>query len=190
MHTDSDHDLALRAKTGDESAFNELMRRHYKGVLNFVYKFTYSVEQSEDLTQEVFLRVYKSINKYEPKAKFSTWLYKIATNLCLTNLKKKKPNLSLDEIREYSGEMEDIKSENAYELFKRKEISDKIFNALSELPEKERAAITLNKYHGLSYIEVSEALDCSVGAVKTHIFRGRLKMVEMLKPYFEETKND
>ena len=190
MHTDNDHDLALRAKTGDESAFNELMRRHYKGVLNFVYKFTYSVEQSEDLTQEVFLRVFKSIKNYEPKAKFSTWLYKIATNLCLTNLKKKKVNLSLDEIREYSGEMEDVKSENPYELFNRKEISDKIFEALCTLPEKERAAITLNKYHGFSYIEVSEALDCSVGAVKTHIFRGRLKMVEMLKPYFNENRND
>ena len=186
MHTETDHELALRAKSGDDSAFNELMRRHYKGVLNFVYKYTYSVSASEDITQEVFLRVYKSISKYEPQAKFSTWLYKIATNLCLSNLKKRKPVVSLDEIRENIGDMEDIKSENAYQLLRRKQISEKVMEALETLPEKERAAITLNKYHGLSYIEVSEALNCSVGAVKTHIFRGRIKLVEKLKPYFED----
>ena len=186
MQTDTDHELALKAKSGDEGAFNELMRRHYKGILNFIYKFTYSVDTSEDLTQEVFLRVFKSINSYEPQAKFSTWLYKIATNLCLTNLKKRKPNISLDEIREYSGEMEDVKSENAFELLHRKQINEKVLEALETLPEKEKAAITLNKYHGLSYIEVSEVLNCSVGAVKTYIFRGRVKLIEKLKPIFKD----
>ena len=186
MHTETDHELALRAKSGDDAAFNELMRRHYKGVLNFVYKYTYSVSASEDITQEVFLRVYKSIKNYEPQAKFSTWLYKIATNLCLTNFKKRKPNVSLDEIKEQRGDMEDVKSENPYDLLHRKQINEKVLEALDSLPEKEKAAITLNKYQGLSYIEVSEVLNCSVGAVKTHIFRGRIKLIEKLKPYFED----
>jgi len=186
MHTESDHELALRAKSGDESAFNELMRRHYKGILNFVYKFTYKADICEDITQEVFLRVYKSINTYEPQAKFSTWLYKIATNLCLTNLKKKNLNISLDEIRDNIGELEDIKSENAQNLMQRKQLNDRVMKAISTLPEKERLAITLCKYQGLSYIEVSEALNCSVGAVKTHIFRGRSKLIGILKPHIDE----
>jgi len=186
MQTESDHELALRAKSGDESAFNELMRRHYKGILNFIYKFTYKADICEDLTQEVFLRVYKSINTYEPQAKFSTWLYKIATNLCLTNLKKKNLNISLDEIRENIGDLEDIKSENAQNLMQRKQLNDRVMTAISTLPEKERLAITLCKYQGLSYVEVSEALECSVGAVKTHIFRGRAKLVEILKPHMDE----
>ena len=186
MHTESDHELALKAKAGDESAFNELMRRHYKGILNFIYKFTYKPEICEDLTQEVFLRVYKSINTYEPQAKFSTWLYKIATNLCLTNLKKKNLNISLDEIRENIGELEDVKSEDAQNLMQRKQLNERVMQAISTLPEKERLAITLCKYHGLSYLEVSEALDCSVGAVKTHIFRGRAKLVDILKPHLDE----
>jgi len=186
MHTESDHELALRAKSGDDTAFNELMRRHYKGILNFVYKFTYKADICEDLTQEVFLRVYKSLNTYEPQAKFSTWLYKIATNLCLTNLKKKNLNISLDEIRENIGEMEDIKSEDPQHLMQRKQLNDRVLKAISTLPEKERLAITLCKYQGLSYIEVSEALDCSVGAVKTHIFRGRTKLVNILKQHLDE----
>lgn len=187
MHNFSDHELAIRAKSGDDSAFTELMRRHYKGVLNFIYRFNNKVEGCEDLTQEVFLRVYRSIKKYEPEAKFSTWLYKIATNLCLTNVKKKNLNLSLDEIKENVGDLADSKSETAYESIKRKEIKDKVMEAISLLPEKERVAITLCKYEGFSYNEVAEVLDCSVGAVKTHVYRGRMKLVEKLKPFFTET---
>src|SRR3972149_4196774 len=78
---ESDIELMLRAKTGDDSAFTELMRRHYKGVVNYVYRFTNDRANSEDLAQEVFLRVYRSVKRYNPQAKFSTWLYKIATNL-------------------------------------------------------------------------------------------------------------
>jgi RNA polymerase sigma-70 factor (ECF subfamily) len=130
--------------------------------------------------------VYKSINTYEPQAKFSTWLYKIATNLCLTNLKKKNLNISLDEIREKIGDLEDIKSENAQNLMQRKQLNDRVLKAISTLPEKERLAITLCKYQGLSYLEVSEALNCSVGAVKTHIFRGRSKLISILKPHIDE----
>lgn len=186
METVSDHELVSRAQSGDDGAFTELMNRHYKGVLNFIYRFTNKAEGCEDLTQEVFLRVYRSLDRYEPDAKFSTWLYRIATNLCLTDLKKKKFNLSLDEIKENAGGVADSQSVNPYDIIKRKEIRNKVMEAISSLPEKERVAITLCKYEGFTYNEVAEVLNCSVGAVKTHVYRGRSKLVEKLKWYFSE----
>ena len=84
---DSDIDLMLRTKSGDDGAFSELMTRHYKGIVNYIYRFTNTKENSEDLAQEVFLRVYRSAGSYKPEAKFSTWLYRIATNVSLTNVK-------------------------------------------------------------------------------------------------------
>ncbi|MGH7884543.1 MAG: RNA polymerase sigma factor [Thermodesulfobacteriota bacterium] len=183
----NDIELALRAKGGDEVAFSELMQRHYKGILNYAYRFTSGSENSEDITQEVFLRVYKSIGTYEPEAKFTTWLYKIATNLCLTKIKKiRKKDLSLDEISENSGAITDSKSKSGYDLLYRRELRDAILNSLSKLPEKERVAVTLSKYEGLSYNEIADVLDCSIGAVKTHIYRGRMKLVEDLNEFIGE----
>ncbi|MGH7807157.1 MAG: RNA polymerase sigma factor, partial [Thermodesulfobacteriota bacterium] len=102
---ESDIELMMRTKSGDDSAFTDLMRRHYKGLVNYIYRFTNNRETSEDLAQEVFLRVYRSVKTYTPQAKFSTWLYKIATNLCFTNVKAKgrEQNLSLDEMEENIG---------------------------------------------------------------------------------------
>ena len=186
MQNLSDHELVIIAKSGDEAAFSELMKRHYKGVLNYIYRFTNGREGSEDLAQEVFLRVYKSLGKYKPDAKFSTWLYKIATNLCLTNLKKKNPNISLDELEENSPGLPDSKAQNPYDNMYRKEIKKNVLNAINRLPEKERIALTLTKYEGFSYIEAADVLNCSVGAVKTHIYRGRMKLVDYLKDYTNE----
>lgn len=185
MHNDIE--LALKAKNGDDAAFSELMQRHYKGILNFVYRFTGGSSSSEDITQEVFLRVYKSIGKYEPEAKFTTWLYKIATNLCLTKLKKRNKNkLSLDDISEKTGDLPGPGIEGGDEALYRKQLKETIFNALQKLPEKERLAVTMSKYEGFSYIQISEILNCTVGAVKTHIYRGRMKLVEDLKELNEE----
>ena len=111
MQMESDIELMERVKSGDDTAFSELMRRHYRGVINFIYRFTNDRGNSEDLAQEVFLRVYRSAERYKPQAKFSTWLYKIATNLCLTEVKSrgKDQSLSLDEMEENSGDLGDPK---------------------------------------------------------------------------------
>ncbi len=188
---ESDVELMMRAKSGDDSAFTDLMKRHYKGLVNYIYRFTNNRESSEDLAQEVFLRVYRSASRYKPDAKFSTWLYKIATNLCLTNFKtkRKEQNLSLDEMEENAGGFEDSKSENADNVVYRGEIKDAIFRALETLPEKERVSIILCKYEEIPYDEVAEVLGCTVGAVKTHVYRGRMKLVEKLRPYLKREGN-
>lgn len=182
---ENDIELMVRVKAGDDSAFTELMRRHYKGVVNYIYKFTNNRETSEDLAQEVFLRTYRSAKRYEPQAKFSTWLYKIATNLCLTEVKNrgKEHNMSLDEIQENVGDLPDANSENAYDFMFRKEIKDSIFEAMKSLPERERIAIILCKYEETPYEEVAEIIGCTTGAVKAYVHRGRMKLIEKLKPY-------
>lgn len=180
MHKLNDHELVSRAQSGDDDAFNELMRRHYKGVLNYVYKFTNNSSVSEDLTQEVFYRVYKSLSGYRPDAQFTTWLYRIATNICITNYKKGGRTYSLDEMTENTGDMQDSSvyeaDDNVYRMQLKKEIEEAMF----ALSEKERIAIILCKHQGFSYNEVAEILNCTVGAVKTHIYRGRMKLVDKL----------
>lgn len=183
---ESDIELMLRTKAGDDSAFSELMNRHYKGVLNYIYRFTNLRENSEDLTQEVFLRVYRSASKYRPEAKFTTWLYKIATNVSLTHVKKKNPAVSLDEMNENTGEYEDSEVEISDDIIYRKEMKNMIIKAMETLPEREKVAIMLCKYEGLSYEETADVLECSVGAVKAYVHRGRMKLVKKLKPYLTE----
>ncbi len=188
MQMESDIELMMRAKTGDDNAFTELMRRHYKSVMNYIYRFTNSRENSEDLAQEVFLRVYRSVTRYKPEAKFSTWLYKIATNVCLTEVtsKSRVKTVSLEEVQENTGDLKDSNSTSGYDLIYRRDIRDSIFEVLKSFPERERISIILCKYEGLSYDEVAEIIGCTVGAVKTHVHRGRIKLIEKLKPFLEE----
>lgn len=188
MQMESDIELMMRAKTGDDNAFTELMRRHYKSVMNYIYRFTNNIENSEDLAQEVFLRVYRSVKRYKPEAKFSTWLYKIATNVCLTEVtsKSRVKTVSLEEVQEKTGDLKDSNSTTGYDLIYRRDIRDSIFEVLKSFPERERISIILCKYEGLSYDEVAEIIGCTVGAVKTHVHRGRIKLIEKLKPFLEE----
>ena len=179
----SDIELMLRTRAGDDSAYSELMRRHYKGVVNYIYRFTNMRDNSEDLAQEVFFRVYRSARNWKPEAKFSTWLYKIATNVCLTHLKGRRRNLSLDEIEETKGDVQDAGVDITDDIIYRKEMKDVIFKALESLPEREKIAIMLCKYEGFSYEEVSEVLECTVGAVKAYVHRGRMKLIDQLEPY-------
>lgn len=189
---DSDIDLILRVKDGDDSAFSEILKRYYNKILNHVYRYTNNRETSEDLTQEIFMRVHRSVKNYRPEAKFSTWLYKIATNLCLTEVttRERKHASSLDEIQENIGSLEDEKSVDQSNVRYRKEIIKIIFDAMNTLSEKERSAIMLCKYEQLSYDEVAETLDCTVGAVKTYVYRGRMKLIDKLKPYLAEVELD
>ena len=188
MQMETDIELMRRVKSGDDSAFTELMKRHYKSIMNFIYRFTNDRNDSEDLAQEVFLRVYRSVKEYKPQAKFSTWLYKIATNVCLTELKMKRRinKVSLDEIQENKHDIGDSNSPSGYDLINRRDIKESIFQALNSIPERERISIILCKYEGFSYDEVADVIGCTVGAVKTYIHRGRMKLIDRLKPILKE----
>lgn len=167
----NDNELMLRFKEGDLSAFEELVKKYEKPVLNLIYRFLGNRNDTEDLTQEVFLRVYRARETWQPKAKFSTWLYRITANLCF-NWRRKKTLLSLEDLSSLPS-VTDANSENV-------ELKKEIQKALLSLPKNQRLALIFCHYENKSYQEISELLGCSVSSVKSLIFRARQNLKQKL----------
>lgn len=170
-----DAQLMLRVREGDETSFALLLERHRGSVINFMQRMVQNRAVSEELAQEVFLRVYRSRETYQPTAKFTTWMYRIATHLALNWIrdgKKEKSNESLSEEllegmeRQVADQQWSIEQKLVYEV-KLKEIRQ----AVESLPEKQRAAVLMHKYQGLEYSQIAGALQCSESAVKSLLFR-------------------
>ncbi len=187
---DPDAVLMLRVKRGDRAAFAELVEKYKQPVLNFIYRTLRDETEAEDLAQNVFLQVYKSRSRYRRTAKFSTWLFTIARNLCLNELRRRSRHPA-ESIEETHAENEDQpqrqyedKSQMAPpEKLLHGELAQKIEEALAELPENQRSAILLCRQDELSYEEIAEVLDCSLSATKSLIHRGRETLKEKLKRY-------
>lgn len=175
--TTSDVELMLKVKRGDRESFGLLVQRYRKPLINFIYRFTANPGESEDLAQEVFVKAFQSAAKYEPKAAFSTWLYRIATNVALNYLRDRKPQLSrsLDSTPdgEDGGMQLEIKDPAALadERLMEQERVLQIRKALALLPENQRLAVILTKYQEMSLRDAGEILNCSEAAVKSLIFR-------------------
>jgi RNA polymerase sigma-70 factor, ECF subfamily len=187
---DPDADLMLRVKRGNRAAFAELVEKYRQPVMNLVYRTLRDETEAEDLAQNVFLQVYKSRSRYKRTAKFSTWLFTIARNLCLNELRRRSrhPAESLDETRgEHEDrpqrQYEDKKNFMPVETLLHGELAQKIEEALAELPENQRTAILLCRQEDLSYEEIAKVLDCSLSATKSLIHRGREVLKQKLKPY-------
>ena len=190
MLPDPDAVLMLRVKRGDRAAFTELVEKYKQPVMNFVQRSLRDETEAEDLAQNVFLQVYKSRARYERTAKFSTWLFTIARNLCLNEIRRRSrhPAESLEETHAEHDELpsrqyEDKKVLLATENVLHGELADKIEAALAELPEQQRSAILLCRQDELSYDEIAEVLGCSLSATKSIIHRGRETLKEKLKTY-------
>jgi RNA polymerase sigma-70 factor (ECF subfamily) len=172
---DRDAELMLRVREGDDTSFGLLLERHRGPVVHFLYRMVQNPSVSEELAQEVFLRVYRSRATYEPTAKFTTWLFRIATHLALNWVrdgKKEKGQESLDEQvvdgidRQVRDRQPTIEQEMLYEV-KMKEVRQ----AIEALPAKQRAAVLMHKYEELEYAQIARALNCSESAVKSLLFR-------------------
>ena len=170
-----DAQLMLRVREGDDSSFALLLERHRGPVVHFLYRMVQSQPVSEELAQEVFLRVYRSRERYEPTAKFTTWLFRIATRLALNWLrdgKKERGQESLtDEVREglerqVADRQRNVEQELLYQVRLRE-----VRGAIEDLPAKQRAAVLMHKYQGLEYSQIAKALKCSESAVKSLLFR-------------------
>jgi len=189
---DEDVELMLGFRDGDEKAFATLIRRFQDRVLGLAYRYLGDRDAAEDLAQEAFLRVYKARERYEPRAKFSTWLYRIVVNLCLNELRwrRGKKALALAVSTETSSnlniELADEAEREPHEALEDAELALKIQEIIADLPENQRIAILLNKYEGLSYQEVADAMETSVMAVKSLLTRARVKIKERLLPYLQE----
>ncbi|HTR41184.1 MAG TPA: sigma-70 family RNA polymerase sigma factor [Pseudomonadales bacterium] len=189
---DPDAALMLRVKRGDRAAFAELVDKYKQPVINFVYRSLRDESEAEDLAQNVFLQVYKSRSRYKQTAKFSTWLFTIARNLCLNELRRRSrhPAESLEETHadnedQPAKQYEDKSQLAAHEEALHGELADKIEEALSELPENQRSAILLCRQDDLSYEQIAKILRCSLSATKSLIHRGRETLKEKLKPYLK-----
>ena len=189
---DPDAVLMLRVKRGDRAAFAGLVEKYKQPVLNFIYRTLRDETEAEDLAQNVFLQVYKSRSRYRRTAKFSTWLFTIARNLCLNELRRRSrhPAESIEETHtdnedQPQRQYEDKSQMAPPEKLLHGELAQKIEEARAELPENQRSAILLCRQDELSYEEIAEVLDCSLSATKSLIHRGRETLKEKLKPYLQ-----
>ncbi|MGH7950643.1 MAG: RNA polymerase sigma factor [Limisphaerales bacterium] len=192
VQSDPDAVLMLRVKRGDRAAFTKLVEKYKQPVMNFVHRTLRDETEAEDLAQNVFLQVFKSRARYQQTAKFSTWLFTIARNLCLNEIRRRSrhPAESLEETHpenedQPSRQFEDAKIILPPEKLLHGELAKKIEDALAALPENQRSAILLCRQDELSYEEIAEILDCSLSATKSLIHRGRETLKEKLKPYLK-----
>lgn len=189
---DPDAALMLRVREGDQDAFAQLVEKYKQPVMNLVYRTLPDATEAEDLAQHVFLQVYKSAHRYEVAAKFSTWLFTIARNLCLNEIRRRSrhPAESLDQTREGDEEhpvrqVEDTRIFSPPDALLQRELEQKIDQAVNNLPEKQRTALMLCRQEELSYEDIAKVLGCSVSATKSLIHRARETLKEQLKPYLK-----
>ncbi len=187
---DADVGLMLKFKEGDKSAFEALLDKYHNQIINFIHRFIGDKAESEDLAQEVFLRVYRSARDYAPKAKFSTWVYKIAKNLALNELRRRKLHglFSLEGmLSTEEGEIpwQQIAENNAgarAELEK-KDLITAVKKAIDCLPVNQKLAVVLRRYDDLPYSEIAKVIGCSESAVKSLLNRAKETLKERLKLY-------
>ena len=185
----ANEDLMCRVTTGDKRAFEVLIHRHQRPVLNFICRFMGNRTDAEDLTQEVFLRVWKAAGTYKPDAKFTTWLYRIATNLCINKQRAIRIRMlfARSQSQEQRQDSKDsfITGESAEFLTPEDRLIDseksvQLLNALNELPTSQRIAILLKIYDGLSYHEIAQIMERSVSAVDSLLIRGKKNLRKKL----------
>jgi RNA polymerase sigma-70 factor (ECF subfamily) len=186
-----DHALLEATRTGDEMAFQELVRRYRNPITNFVYRMLDDYDRAVDLAQETFVRVYMSADRYQANYSFSTYIYRIAPNLAISDLRQRKRRrlvpipsfFSEKEGEEMEIELADTRQVRPDEAMIEDERRRAVSRAIASLPEKYRAAIVLRDIEGKSYEEISDVLGLSDGTVKSRINRARNLLKEKLKDY-------
>lgn len=180
-------ELVKRAQSGDVAAFESLIENYQKRIFSIAYRMIEHQEDAADLTQEVILKIFKNLDKFKGDSKFSTWVYRIATNTCLDEIKKsrRRTTYSLDkEIETDEGSMAAELPDTGpgpEEEAERKDIKKAVYAAIGQLGQEHKQVILLRDLQGLSYEEIAEILHCSVGTVKSRISRARGNLKKMLE---------
>jgi RNA polymerase sigma-70 factor, ECF subfamily len=185
-----DAEVMLRVKAGDDSAFDYLVAKYRRPMVSFMYRMSHNGAVAEELAQEVFLRVYRSREKYSADAKFTTWLYRIATNLAVnhardTKYERPEVTTSIDEANEDTGLKIDVPdaSLNAEQTIMRRERLQAIKRHVQALPERQRTAVLMHKYQGMDYRQIAEVLKLSESATKSLLFRAYETLREKLREF-------
>jgi RNA polymerase sigma-70 factor (ECF subfamily) len=186
----SDAQIMLRVKAGDDSAFDYLVQKYRRPMLNFMFRMAHNSAAAEDMAQEVFLRVYRSREKYEASAKFTTWLYRIASNLAVnhardTRHERPENTVSLDEPDQDTGLTMDVADDSltAEEAIVRRERLAAIRQRVQALPERQRMAVIMHKYQQMDYRQIGEILKLSESAIKSLLFRAYETLRGQLKEF-------
>ena len=186
----SDAEVMLRVKAGDEAAFDYLVQKYRRPLVSFMYRMAHNAAAAEDLAQEVFLRVYRSRASYEASAKFSTWLYRIATNLAVnhardTRHERPEVTVSLDEPDDDTGTTLELPDANltAEQAMVRRERMLAIRQKVEALPEQQRLAVIMHKYQQMDYKQIADVLKKSESATKSLLFRAYETLREQLKEF-------
>jgi len=170
-----DAELMLRVREGDTESFTLLLERHRNPVIHFLYRMVQNQSVAEELAQEVFLRVYRSRANYEPTAKFTTWLFRIASHLALNWIRDRRnergqESLDVETPDGMARQVSDRKI-SAEQSLVRESKFEEIRRAIQSLPEKQRAAVLMHKYEEMEYSQIASVLECSESAVKSLLFR-------------------
>ncbi len=175
MTLDYDAELMLRVKDGDGASFGVLLEKHRTAVVHFLYRMVQNHAVAEELAQEVFLRVYRSRESYEASARFTTWLFRIATHLALNALRDGKNEKFQERLDSESPDMPARQVSDARPTVEQRMVYqvrlDEVRRAVATLPEKQRAAVLMHKYQEMEYSQIAKVLCCSESAVKSLLFR-------------------
>ena len=179
----NDTELMTRLAKGDMSALGDIVKKHQDKVLSLSYRVLGDWHRAEDVTQETFLRIFRAAQNYKPKAKFTTWLYRIVINLCFDEQRKRaKAAAPLED-----ATMAEL-AESDSNLAERKEVVESVKTAVNELPERQRFAVILHRYDGLSHTEIGEVTGWTTSAVESLLVRAYANLREKLNKmkYFDE----
>jgi RNA polymerase sigma-70 factor, ECF subfamily len=188
----TDEELVARSKSGDTESFNQLVKRWERPIFALAYRTLGREEDARDVTQETFLRAFRALGGFKGDAKFSSWLYRIALNLCRDWMRKERrapvvavpEGVEVDELAADQGPTETVE-----DLAARAELGREVAKAMEFLPAEQRQAIILKEYHGLTFQEIADLMRCPLSTVKTRVYQGlstlRKQLAEQMAPRHE-----
>ncbi|GAA0577596.1 RNA polymerase sigma factor RpoE [Halomonas salifodinae] len=184
---ETDQRLVERAQQGDTRAFDLLVKKYQHKILGLIGRYVHDQAEVQDVAQEAFIKAYRALGKFRAESAFYTWMYRIAINTAKNHLVsrgRRPPGNDLDivdaEILDHSGRLSDIESPEA--SMARDQLEAAVFEAIEQLPEDLRTAITLREFDGLSYEDIANVMDCPVGTVRSRIFRAREAVDRHIQP--------
>jgi len=183
MNSDKDIELVKLCQSGDVTAFDGLVRRHQDRIYRLVYKMLGGAYEADDVSQDVFLKAYRSIKDFRSQSSFSTWLTQITINQCINHLKNRNRFKFLS-----FGLSSKRRSVEPQIVAERNEKHEKVYQVVNSLPIKQKTVIILHYFENYSCEEIAEVLKCSIGTVKSRLYYARMELKEKLKPFLDDSE--
>lgn len=179
----TDEDLVEAFQAGDTAAFDLLVQRWDRKIQGAIYRFVGATEDARDLCQEAFLKAYRGLGTFKKDARFSSWLYQIALNVCRDRLRRRRGRtvLSLDELDEGGREAAVLPGPSPLEMAEGRDIARRVARAVAALPDEQREVIVLKEYEGLTFAEIADVLQVPLSTVKTRLYRGLVQLRQRLE---------